>query len=102
MALSNSEKKSFRSIGHNLKPIVIIAQNGLSENVKQEVNRALTDHELIKVKVQVADREAKQELIESMCEQLDAECVQTIGHMALIYRAAKKPSSRLSNLKKTV
>ena len=100
MTLSNAERKSYRAIGHDLKPIVIIAQNGLSENVKREIDRALTDHELIKVKVQVADREAKQQLIESACKELAAECVQTIGHVALLFRAAKKPNPKLTNLKK--
>lgn len=100
MSLSNADKKSFRAIGHNLKPIVIIAQNGLTENVNQELNRALTDHELIKVKIQVGDREVKQELISEMCNQLDAECVQTIGHVALLYRAAKKPNPKLTNVKR--
>ncbi|MCG8413524.1 MAG: ribosome assembly RNA-binding protein YhbY [Pseudomonadales bacterium] len=100
MSLSNTEKKQFRSIGHSLKPVVIIAQNGLSENVSQEIDRALKDHELIKVKIQVPDRESKQELIREVCSTLKAECVQTIGHIALLYRAAKKPDPRLSNLKR--
>ena len=100
MSLSNADKKSFRAIGHNLKPIVIIAQNGLTENVNHELNRALTDHELIKVKIQVGDREVKQELISEMCNQLDAECVQTIGHVTLLYRAAKKPNPKLTNVKR--
>ncbi len=100
MSLSNTEKKSYRTIGYNLKPVVIIAQNGLSENVKREIDRALADHELIKVKMQVADRAARQQLIESICKELAAECVQTIGHVALLFRAAKKPNSGLSNLKK--
>ena len=100
MSLSNTEKKQFRSIGHNLKPVVIIAQNGLSENVSQEIDRALKDHELIKVKVQIPDRDSKQQLIEEICKTHGAECVQTIGHIALLYRAAKKPDPRLSNLKR--
>ena len=100
MSLSNSEKKQYRSIGHSLKPVVIIAQNGLSENVSQEIERALRDHELIKVKIQGADREAKAELIDAICTATKAECVQSIGHMVLLYKAAKKPDPKLSNLKR--
>lgn len=99
MSLSNSDKKTLRAIGHNLKPVVIIAQNGLSENVGHEIERALKDHELIKVKLQIPNREAKQELIREICSKFGAECVQTIGHMALLYRKAKKPNPKLSNLK---
>ena len=45
MSSSNSDKKKFRAIGHQLKPVVIIAQKGLTENIKEEIDRALTDHE---------------------------------------------------------
>ena len=46
MSASNNDKKKFRTIGHQLKPVVIIAQKGLTENIKEEIDRALTDHEL--------------------------------------------------------
>ena len=62
MSLSNAEKKSLRAIGHSLNPIVIIAQNGLSENIRLEIERALKEHELIKVKLAIPDREAKKAL----------------------------------------
>ena len=101
MSLSNAEKKRFRTIGHNLKPVVIIAQKGLTENIGQEINRALESHELIKIKLQVPDRESKQELITEICETYRAEAVQTIGHVLLLYRAAKKPDPKLSNLLRT-
>ena len=100
MSLSNSEKKKFRAIGHNLSPVVIIAQNGLTENIRLEIERALKDHELIKLKLQVPDRDAKKELTEEICSDFSAECVQSIGHVILIYRAAKKPDPRLSNIKR--
>lgn len=98
MSLTNAEKKRFRAIGHNLKPVVIIAQKGLTENIGQEINRALESHELIKVKLQVPDRETKQQLIEGICKDYQAEAVQSIGHVALLYRAAKRPNPKLSNL----
>jgi len=46
MALSNAVRKRFRAIGHNLKPVVTIAQKGITENVHDELERALKDHEL--------------------------------------------------------
>jgi len=51
MPISPARKKQFRTLGHKLNPIVTIAGNGLSENVLLELNRALDDHELIKVKL---------------------------------------------------
>lgn len=98
MALSNALKKRFRAIGHNLTPVVIIAQKGITENIHDEIERALEDHELIKLKLVTATRSDKQALTESICSDFKAQCVQSIGHVVLIYRAAKNPDRRLSNL----
>ena len=98
MPLAQDQKKRFRQIGHHLKPVVMIADKGLTENVLSELERALEDHELIKVKLAVLDREDKHALIEAICEESGAEVVQAIGKVALIYRAAKKPSPKLSNI----
>jgi len=98
MALSNTVRKRFRAIGHNLKPVVTIAQKGITENVHDELERALKDHELIKLKLVTANRSDKQALTESICNDFKAQCVQSIGHIVLLYRAAKNPDPRLSNL----
>ncbi len=97
MPLDNKQLKQFRSIGHHLSPVVIIA-NGLSENINSEIDRALNDHELIKLKVHSNDREVKKALVQSICKERNAELVQLIGHVALIYKAAKKTNPKLSNI----
>ncbi len=97
-ALSTERKKALRTIGHSLKPVVTVGSNGLSEAVLDEINRALNDHELIKVKLAVGDRDIKQQVTTAMCEQTNATLVQTIGNIALILREAKKPNPKLSNL----
>ena len=56
MPLSPDRKKQYRSLGHNLNPVVTVAGNGLSDAVLEELNRALDDHELIKVKLMIVDR----------------------------------------------
>ncbi len=97
MTLATDTKKHFRTIGHNLNPIVTIAGNGLSEGVLAELDRALEDHELIKIKLAIADREERAQTIADICSQCAAEVVQTIGKVALIFRAAKKPNLKKSN-----
>ena len=57
MALTNEQKKHFKSIGHHLKPVLIVADNGLTEGVLAELERALSDHELIKVQLRIIERE---------------------------------------------
>ena len=98
MALSNALKKRFRAIGHKLTPVVIIAQKGITENIHDEIERALEDHELIKLKLVTATRSDKRALTETICSDFKAQCVQSLGHVVLIYRAAKDPDPRLSNL----
>ncbi len=98
MSLTATQKKRFRSLGHNLNPVVTVAENGLSEGVIQEASRALDDHELIKVKFQVNDRDIRKEWMVELCQKMEAEMVQTIGKIALIYRPAEEPNPRLSNL----
>jgi RNA-binding protein len=98
MTSSNADKKHLRRLGHNLKPVVTVAGNGFTENVSNEIERALTDHELIKIKLVAEDRDSKKALTDTICSSHNATLVQSIGHMLLIYRKTKTPDPRLSNL----
>lgn len=100
MALSNEQKKSLRAIGHDLNPIVTVASNGLTEGVIDELNRALDDHELIKIKVSVGDRDVKKEVIAEIIHITGAELAQQIGNTALLLRRNPKAKPQLSNLKR--
>lgn len=100
MALTNEQKKAYRAIGHTLNPIVTVAGNGLTEGVIDELNRALDDHELIKIKVSVGDREVKKAVIEEILRITGAEMPQQIGNTALIVRRNPKANPKLSNLKR--
>jgi len=98
MALTQDQKKRFRKLAHHLKPVVMVAENGLSEGVMAELERALEDHELIKIRINVLDRDEKVAIIEEICKQTRAEKTQVIGKMAVIYRPAKTQNPKLSNL----
>ena len=97
MKPENRQRKQLRAIGHRLNPVVIVS-NGLNKGVTAEIDRALTDHELIKIRINAADRDEKKELVDAICSTLGAELVQMAGHIALLYRAALKPKPELSNL----
>lgn len=99
MTLSTETKKHYRTIGHGLNPIVTIAGNGLSDGVVAELERALNDHELIKVKLAINDREERKELVVALCETTRAQLVQEIGKVALIYRAAARPDPKKTNIR---
>ena len=98
MALTQEQKKQFKSIGHHLKPVLIVADNGLTEGVMAELERAINDHELIKVQFRITEREARRSIIDQLCQNSSCELVQVIGKMALIYRKTAKPNKNLSNI----
>lgn len=98
MSLTSEQKKRLRNVAHTLNPIVMVGGNGLSENVQLEVDRALEDHELIKVKFAVGDRDLKRQLIKELVGIVEAELVQEIGNIAVLYRPAENPNPKLSNL----
>ncbi len=98
MPISTDRKKQFRTIGHQLNPIVTIAGNGLSEGVITELARALDDHELIKVKLALPEREDRKAIIAELAELPGVEIVQEIGKVVLLYKHNKKANPKLSNL----
>ncbi|MCH7742340.1 MAG: YhbY family RNA-binding protein [Proteobacteria bacterium] len=99
--LNQKDKKRFRAIGHHLSPIVTIGDKGLSTRVVSELARAIRDHELIKIKLLTGDRKERNVTIAEIQQQLGIEVVQSIGKVALIYKAAAKPDPALSNLHRT-
>ena len=98
MKLSNAERTHFRKIGHNLKPVVTVAGNGLSDTVVLEIDRALTDHELIKLKLAVGDRETRKTMTVEICARLRCDVAQSVGQVLLVIRRTDKPNPKLSNL----
>lgn len=90
--------RQLRAIGHKLKPVVTVAGNGLSDTVTGEIERALGDHELIKVKLAVGSRETRAAIAQEICGNTGAELVQSIGNVILLLKRAKQPDPRLSNL----
>ncbi len=69
----------------------MIAGNGLNENVLTAIEEALEHHELIKIKLRTEDREDKNKLIAQICKKTRSTEIQVIGHVLVVYRAAKKP-----------
>ncbi|WP_428603862.1 ribosome assembly RNA-binding protein YhbY [Sedimenticola sp.] len=86
MPLTKKQIRQLKSLVHHLNPVVIIGQNGLTEAVFNELDITLNTHELIKVRLNAADREERQAMIAAIGERCDAELVQTIGHVAAFFR----------------
>lgn len=86
MAMSETQKKYLRGLGHQLKPVIMVGEAGLTASLRDEYESTLAHHELIKVSVRVRDRAARDTMIEELCSATSAELVQRIGNMALLYR----------------
>jgi len=98
MTLSAADKKQYRAIAHNLNPVIIVGDKGLSEGLMDELNRALKDHELIKVKIAIGDRDDRSKIIKDIAYRTGSEVVQTIGKMVILLKKNPKPNPKLSNL----
>lgn len=92
------DTRQLRAIGHKLHPVVTIAGAGLSETVLAELERALSDHELIKVKIAVGERDLRDAIVAEIAARCRAELVQRIGNTALLLRRSADPDPRKSNL----
>ena len=86
LTLTPDERRALRAQAHPLKPVVMIAQNGLTAAVLKEIELALKSHELIKVRVFDADREQRDAWLAETCETLGAAPVQRIGNILVLYR----------------
>ena len=95
MPITAKQKSHLRSLAHNLKPVVTVGNAGLSDSVLRELDLSLEHHELIKVRIQSGDRDDRKKIIEDLCNKSNASLVQSIGHIAAIYRPAKKPLIKL-------
>jgi RNA-binding protein len=89
----NSKQISYlRSLAHNLNPVVMISNKGLSEAVLKEINLNLDAHELIKIKVSGDDRDLRAQLLLDICSQTNSTAVHHIGKQLVVYRkSASKP-----------
>ncbi|MYE10654.1 MAG: YhbY family RNA-binding protein [Gammaproteobacteria bacterium] len=90
--------RTLRGIAHHLDPIVAIGENGATDNAVLELDRALTDHELVKVRLHVDDRAARRAIIEDLRERSGATLVQRIGKVVVLYRANPEARPALSNV----
>ena len=88
--LTPVQRRDLRARAHHLNPVVTIADNGLAPSVVAEIERSLQAHELIKVKVQGAEREQRDALMQELCAALDAAPVQHIGNILVVWRQRRE------------
>ena len=93
LSLTSRERAHLKGRAHALEPIVHVGQGGLSEAVAAELERALTAHGLIKVKINGTDRQARQATAEAICTRTGAAAVQRVGKVIVLWRPTPEAES---------
>lgn len=86
MPLSASQKRYLRGFAHDLKPVILVGQKGVTPALLAEFDGALVHHELVKVKLADDERDSREASIEAIRAHSGAELVQTIGKVACFYK----------------
>jgi RNA-binding protein len=94
MQLNERQKKYLRRLGHALHPVVNLGNSGLTDGVTAEMERALTDHELVKVRARVGERETRDAALDELATRTRSTIVQRIGNTGLYFR----PNPKLSRI----
>jgi len=89
MPLTSKHKQQLKAQAHSLKPVVLLGNQGLTEAVNAEIDRALLDHELIKVRIGGEDRDERKQLATEITKIHQAELIQAIGKIIVLYRKNK-------------
>ena len=88
-ALTNPQKRYLRGLAHDLKPIVQVGAKGVTPALLAELDLALEQHELVKVRVAAGDRDEREAWIAALVEGSGAGLAGRIGHVAILYRRSQ-------------
>jgi len=80
------EIKQLKAIAHKLKPIVTVGQHGMKDSISDELENALEFHQLVKLKVNLGDRDARDALVAELTSKHKTTLIQKIGNVAVLYR----------------
>ena len=86
VTLTPRERAHLKARAHTLEPVVHIGHAGVTDAVLAEVERALTAHELIKVRAGSQDRDARAAVLDALCARTGAAAVQTVGKVMILWR----------------
>lgn len=84
--ITPAQRRELRAAAHHLNPVVLIGANGLTATVKKEIDFALKSHELIKVRVMGDDRVERENIYQTLADELNAAGIQHIGKLLVLWR----------------
>ncbi|MCC2597365.1 YhbY family RNA-binding protein [Pusillimonas sp. MFBS29] len=100
LEITSQERSALRAAAHPLRPVVLIGDRGLSDSVLKEIDLNLNAHQLIKVRIAGEERDARNAMLETICDSLSCALVHHLGKTLIIYRpdvAAQKAKADAEN-----
>lgn len=91
MELTVKQKLYLKSRAHNLKPVVMVGQKGITDNLIKEADNAMNTHELIKIKI-AGERETREAAAAEIAARTNSGLVQIVGSNATLFRKRKEKS----------
>jgi RNA-binding protein len=88
-SLTNSQKRYLKGLAHDLRPVILVGAKGVSPALLAELDTALEQHELLKVKIAAEDRETRDSWIDEMVNASQSGLVARIGNIAVLFRRSK-------------
>lgn len=100
MSLTKTQIKYLRGLAQKLNPNVMVGKEQVTASLLKELDRALNDHELVKVKVQEEEKTDFIATAKDLADKSGAFLIQEIGRMAVYYRPSVNPDKRKISLPK--
>jgi RNA-binding protein len=95
MHLTEEQSNYLRILGHTLTPVIDVGPGGVTESLRKELDKALSDHELVKVRVRFGDKNRRARIFAELAPMAEACLVKDAGYVALLYRPNNPSSIRL-------
>ena len=86
LILERDERLLRRAQAHHITFSILLGNAGLTDAVIKEVDRELSAHGLVKVKVPGDDREERARIYAELADKLGAARIQAIGKTLVLYR----------------
>jgi RNA-binding protein len=83
---SGKLRRALRGHGHRLSPVVQVGKAGVTDGVVKQVERALSDHELIKLRVDADCPVDRFAVADDLAERPGVNVVQIVGGAILLYK----------------
>lgn len=88
--ITSKQRRFLKQLAQDLEPTVFLGKNGLTDNIKKEMEVGFETRELVKVKLQQGCDLLPKDVANQLAEELNAEFVQAIGHKFVLYRPSKE------------